>query len=246
MPSQDFKRVYVWELPVRLTHWINVLAITVLAVTGYLIARPPAILSSTEATELYWFGTVRAIHFIAAYVFLFAIILRIYWLFYGNQFGGWSAFNIFNKRAIGSLFHVLKVDVLLINEKDPVLCRFSIGHNVVASASYMVFFILFFIMIFTGFGLYADMSEWWLPNLFAWVPTALGGDMEARLLHHIVMWFIVFIIIVHVYLALYHGWLEGRGEISSMISGYKFVCKDRVQVQMDLLERIKDPDDIID
>jgi Ni/Fe-hydrogenase 1 B-type cytochrome subunit len=246
MPTRDFKRVYVWELPVRLFHWLNALAITVLAVTGYIIARPPAILSSTEATDLYWFGILRATHFIAAYVFLFALILRVYWLFVGNQFGSWSAYNVFNKRAMGSLVHVIKTDILLINEKDPIICRFSIGHNVVAASAYIVFFILFLIMIFTGFGLYADMSEWWLPNLFAWVPAAMGGDMEARFLHHITMWFIVFIVIIHVYLVLYHGWLEGRGEVSSMISGYKFVCKDRVKQQMDLLDRIKDPDEIGD
>ncbi|RLD25486.1 MAG: Ni/Fe-hydrogenase, b-type cytochrome subunit, partial [Bacteroidetes bacterium] len=27
MPTRDFKRVYVWELPVRLFHWINAGAI---------------------------------------------------------------------------------------------------------------------------------------------------------------------------------------------------------------------------
>lgn len=243
MPTRDFKRVYVWELPVRLFHWINAGAILVLAVTGYLIARPPAILSSTDATELYWFGTIRAIHFISAYLFLFALVLRIYWAFVGNQFSGWRSYKIFNKRGLSSFYHVIKTDILLINEKDPILCRFSIGHNVVAAMAYLGFFVLFLIMIFTGFGLYADMSEWWLPDLFAWVPSALGGDFPTRLIHHITMWFIIFIIIVHIYLVFYHEWLEGRGEVSSMFSGYKFVCKDRVQEQMDLLDRIKDPDE---
>ena len=34
------KTVFVYEAPVRLWHWINALAITVLALTGYLIASP--------------------------------------------------------------------------------------------------------------------------------------------------------------------------------------------------------------
>ena len=34
------KRVYVWELPVRLTHWLNFLTIIVLCFTGYYISRP--------------------------------------------------------------------------------------------------------------------------------------------------------------------------------------------------------------
>src|SRR6056297_847521 len=32
--------VYVYEVPVRLWHWVNALAIVVLCVTGYLIAKP--------------------------------------------------------------------------------------------------------------------------------------------------------------------------------------------------------------
>ena len=31
---------YVWEWPVRLTHWFNMLAIVVLSVTGYYIGHP--------------------------------------------------------------------------------------------------------------------------------------------------------------------------------------------------------------
>ena len=45
-----FKRVYVWELPVRVYHWLNALCVLVLTVTGILIAHPPAFASATEAS----------------------------------------------------------------------------------------------------------------------------------------------------------------------------------------------------
>ena len=61
---RNFKRVYVWELPVRIFHWLNVLSLTVLIVTGFIIANPPAILSSAEATNLQTFGLIRFIHFV--------------------------------------------------------------------------------------------------------------------------------------------------------------------------------------
>jgi Ni/Fe-hydrogenase 1 B-type cytochrome subunit len=244
MATRDFKRVYVWELPVRVFHWLNAFSILVLSITGYVIADPPAILSSMEANDLYWFGWIRSIHFVTAYVFVFAIIFRLYWLIVGNQFGGWRGFAIFNKRGFNSFLHVVKTDVLLINEKDPILCRFSIGHNVVAAFAYIGFLVLFLIMIFTGFGLYADMSEWWFPELFAWVPSVFGGDFAVRLLHHLTMWVILAITIIHIYLVFYHEWLEGRGEVSSMFSGYKFVCATRVKAEMDLLEEIVDPEEV--
>ncbi len=75
--TYDFKRVLVWELPVRIFHWLNALCITVLAVTGFIIAYPPALMSTAEAVDSYWFGTVRTIHFVTAYVFLLNAIVRV-------------------------------------------------------------------------------------------------------------------------------------------------------------------------
>ena len=40
MSSAAVRRVYVWQLPVRLYHWINALCILVLFLTGLYIATP--------------------------------------------------------------------------------------------------------------------------------------------------------------------------------------------------------------
>jgi len=227
--TNDFKRVLVWELPVRIFHWLNALSITVLIITGLIIANPPAILSNVEASESYWFGTIRAIHFISAYVFLLNAIARIYWAFRGNYYANWRAFIPFSKKARQNILHVLKVDIFLQNEEKEVLKNISVGHNYVASFSYLILFFLALVQIFTGFGLYAPTSGWWLPKLFAWVPDFLGGDAPTRLIHHISTWLFIIFTLIHVYLVFYHDWLEGRGESSSMISGYKFVRKERIE-----------------
>ena len=229
MKTRNFKRVYVWELPVRIFHWLNALSITVLAITGFIIADPPAILSNAEASEIYWFGTVRFIHFTAAYIFFFNMILRIYWSFVGNQFSSWKAFWPFNKKMWHNLKHVFKIDILLQNEKVHDIKNISIGHNSVAAISYVALFVLAIIQIFTGFGLYASTSGWWLPKLFDWVVPFLGGDFAARTIHHISTWIFIFFTMIHVYLVFYHDWLEGRGEVSSMFGGYKFVREERLE-----------------
>ena len=36
----DYRRVYVWEIPVRAYHWINAIVLVVLCITGYLIGAP--------------------------------------------------------------------------------------------------------------------------------------------------------------------------------------------------------------
>lgn len=229
METKNFKRVYVWEIPVRIFHWTNVLSITMLTITGFIIADPPAILSNIEATDLHTFGLVRFAHFTAAYIFFFNMILRIYWAFVGNQFASWKAFWPFSKKMWNNFIHVLKIDILLFNEDEEDLSNVSIGHNSVASLSYIALFLLGLIQVFTGFALYADMATWGLPKLFYWVIPFLGGEFITRTVHHITMWGFILFSIVHVYLVFYHDWLEGRGEVSSMFGGYKFVRRKRIK-----------------
>ena len=212
----------------RIFHWINVLCIVVLAATGFIIADPPAILSSAEASESYWFGTVRFIHFTAAYIFFFNMLLRLYWAFVGNRFSNWRAFLPFSKKMRKNILHVLRVDILLQHDKTEDIRNISVGHNAVAAISYVALFIIALVQVFTGFGLYADTSGWWLPKLFGWVVPLFGGDFIVRTIHHIATWFFIFFTLVHVYLVFYHDWLEGRGEVSSMFGGYKFVSEERL------------------
>ena len=69
MQTVVMQRHYVWELPVRLYHWVNAAAVLALCATGYLIGRPMPIVEASEASFSYWFGTVRFVHFVAAFVF---------------------------------------------------------------------------------------------------------------------------------------------------------------------------------
>ena len=230
MPTQDYKRAYVWQLPVRIFHWVNALAITVLIITGLLISHPPAILSANEASEQFWFGYVRKIHFMSAYLMVAVLLMRVYWAFKGNKYSDWKVFFPFNKEGLTSVCHTIKYDVFLQNPKVYDYKKsVSVGHNNIAAISYLIMFILAIVMIATGFGLYSDNASWFLPKMFAWVPEFLGGDMNTRVLHHLTMWAFILFALVHVYLVLFHDWLEGRGESSAMISGYKFVRAERAK-----------------
>ena len=219
MKIHHLRRVYVWELPVRIYHWLNALTIVVLCVTGYLIGNPPAILSGREASDVYWFGTVRYVHFAAAYVFLFNFIFRLYWGFVGNKYADWKNFIPVNMSFFREMWNVMRIDILLKKNKD----HMSVGHNAMAGFIYFMLFIAFVIQVITGFGLYADTSQWWFPQLFAWVPEALGGQFFTRQLQHAAMWGFILFSLIHIYLVFYHDYVEGRGEISSMGGGWKFI-----------------------
>ncbi len=64
MEKVSVKRVYVWQTPVRVYHWLNAISVLALCITGYIIGSPPALQSGSEASFSYWFGNIRFIHFI--------------------------------------------------------------------------------------------------------------------------------------------------------------------------------------
>lgn len=223
MNTTTVRRLYVWQLPVRLYHWMNALSITILAITGYLIGRPIALQISAEASYSYWFGTVRFIHFVAAFFFFFNFLFRIYWGFVGNRFSDWKNFVPLNKKQWKEMTDVLRIDILLAKEKP----LESIGHNALAGFTYFITFLAFLFQSLTGFGMYSAMSTSFLPQMFAWIVPLMGGDFAVRQWHHISMWFFVIFSMIHVYLVFYHDYVEGRGITSSMVGGWKFIEEDR-------------------
>ena len=186
-PAPVFRRVYVWELPVRLYHWLNALCVLVLTVTGILIAHPPAFASATEASFSYWFGINRFIHFATAYVFFFNFAFRIYWGFVGNQFADWRNFLPLRAHSFGRCGAVLRVDVLQATNK-PIE---AVGHNALAYFTYFVMFLVFLFQVVSGFAMYASMSKAWFPQLFTWAVPLFGGEYALRQWHYMAMWFFI-------------------------------------------------------
>lgn len=214
----DYWRVYVWELPVRLYHWVNALCVVVLCVTGYLIGKPLAITYSSEAYQQYWFGTVRFLHFVTAFVFFFNFLVRIYWGFVGNKYARWNNFIPTHRAQWREMVEIMKVDVLQTRLRGLI----TLGHNALAGVIYFLSFLAFLFQSITGFALYSSMSHSWFPRMFAWITPLMGGDFAVRQWHHIFMWVFIWFTLVHVYLVFYHDYLEGRGTTSSMVGGWKF------------------------
>ena len=90
--KKRLREVYVWELPVRIYHWVNALCIVILCITGFIIADPPAILNASEAYFSYWFGVVRFIHFVAAFVFFSTSVFPCIGDLWETCFARWNNF----------------------------------------------------------------------------------------------------------------------------------------------------------
>jgi len=222
VPTAAYRRVFVWEMPVRLYHWVNAVCVAVLIVTGFLIGAPVGVTYSNEAYQQYWFGTVRFLHFVTAFVYFFNFLVRIYWGFVGNRFARWYNFIPWTREHWREMVEILRVDVLQTKARG----KISVGHNALAGLIYFLSFVVFLFQALTGFALYSSMSKSLLPKLFTWILPVMGGDFAVRQWHHALMWFFVVFTIVHVYLVFYHDYVEGRGTTSSMVGGWKFERED--------------------
>jgi Ni/Fe-hydrogenase 1 B-type cytochrome subunit len=215
----EYRQVYVWELPVRVYHWINAVAMVGLCVTGYLIGAPIRAFYAAEAYQQYWFGCVRFVHFVCAAIYMFNFAARIYWGFVGNKYARWYNYFPITSAQRQEIVDVIKADVLQVKLHGSL----SIGHNAMAALTYFFTFLAFIFQSITGLALYSSMSTSWFPRLFRWIVPLMGGEFGVRFWHHTFLWFFVCFIIVHVYLAFYHDYIEGRGTVSSIIGGWKFI-----------------------
>lgn len=220
----DLREVYVWELPVRVWHWVNVICIIMLCLTGYLIGDPLVLGGHLEASESYFFGIIRFTHFLFSFVFFFNYVMRTYWGFAGNKYARWDNFIPYKKEHWQEFWAVVRVDILQIKHQNIE----SIGHNRLASFTYFIIFLCFLMQSLTGFGMYAAMSDGWFPKMFAWIVPVLGGDEMTRHIHHILMWIFIIFSMIHIYLCFYHDYVERRGVTSSMIGGWKFIEKEQI------------------
>lgn len=218
-PSGDYHWVYLWEWPIRAMHWLAVVCIVVLVVTGFYIGRPYFI-TSGEASAHYLMGWVRFLHFAAAGLLVATAIIRLYWMFAGNEFERWRA--LFPVRASDwvNLWKQVKFYLMIRPEEAPQY----LGHNPLQQLSYTALYGIALTQVITGFAMYGQSRpEGFWYTLFGWVVPFLGGIQIVHFVHHILTWVFLIFIPIHIYLALRADMLERTGTISSIVSGGRFV-----------------------
>ncbi|WP_297368237.1 Ni/Fe-hydrogenase, b-type cytochrome subunit [Acidocella sp.] len=217
--------VYVYELPVRIWHWVNLFAFALLVVTGLLIASPIWPQLDGEPYHLYVMGWVREIHFVSAYIFTIGFAVRIYWMFVGNEHAReiflpavWSCAWWKNMWATIRWY-------LLIDRESPI----EVGHNPLAQAAMFLFFVLgALFQIVTGFALYGEGAGGWSAKLFtSWVIPLFGGSMEVHTWHHLAMWYILVFVIIHVYMVIREDIMSRASIVSAMINGWRMFKDNR-------------------
>ncbi len=206
-------RIYVWEFPVRVAHWLIALSIVVLSVTGFYIGAP---FLDGDADSLIM-AYMRFVHFVAAFLFTVCVLVRMYWWFAGNKYAKLNQFIPTSKE---------RFDNTVCTASFYAFCRKDLphypGHTGLAGLSYTFLFCLYIFQIVTGFAMLS------LAHGGGAIWTMLGGwslglmnVAYLRLVHHLIMWVIGLFVIVHIYISWHNDLIERNGLMSSMFSGYK-------------------------
>jgi Ni/Fe-hydrogenase 1 B-type cytochrome subunit len=209
---EGIERVYVWDLLVRMTHWITMICVFMLALTGVYIGDPFLIPAGPQ-NEQFVMATMKTVHFYTAIIFTLAVASRI------AYYARWHQFVPMSPRRRRDVFGMLKFYMFL--SKEPPM---NVGHNPLAGSFYLLVFALYLVMIFTGFALYSVSSVGYM-QMWEFLVPIFGGLQTTRWIHHLAMWFILGFVAHHIWSAMLVSRVEGMGLIDSLFSGYKFLPK---------------------
>jgi Ni/Fe-hydrogenase b-type cytochrome subunit len=210
-------RVPVWPATLRWLHWLNVLAIVLLTITGFYIADPFFRPGPGTIGSGYFMGYVRFVHYAVAWGWITLGVIRLYLLFFSrNRFVRWPTLWPLKSRSdVRNLGRTLSAYLLIHPDESPTY----IAHNPLQQLTYTAVYVMSLVQVFTGlalYGLYNSRSGFW--SLFEW-PFEWLGIPATRLIHYLIMLLFWAFLILHIYLSVRADTIERHGGVSAMISG---------------------------
>lgn len=218
----EIVRVYVWELPVRIAHWLIAGAIVVLSATGIYMGRPFMTVPGA-AGESFVMGWIKVVHGYVAYVFIAALVMRFIWMFTGNNYSHWDKFILVRKERRRGFWPIVAFYSFL-RDKPPAY----VGHNPVAATAYLMVYGLCLVMVLTGLIMRGASTETSVIAFFGSWAELFGGLPMVRWIHHVVMWLLLGFTVHHVYSAVLMATIDADGTLDSIVCGNKWEHKSHL------------------
>ncbi len=221
IPGSDYSEVYLVvrtrSILACILHWTLFCSVVTLAITGLYISYPMFYYGQGEAYQAFAMANMREIHFIAATVMIVGFIARFYLAFTQSCNKDIKQFiptprNIVNAVKLAKYFLTLRGEHSHFRFINPLG-----GIGVFTMSALML------LQVITGFILYfpgADSGIWWW-GVQTPLESLLGGQQNVRLIHHITLYLLTFVVLIHVYMQLWKNSVFPESDISSIIAGYK-------------------------
>lgn len=179
-------------LSARGTHWIHLVAMVVLAFTGFFIHFPFGGLDMQ---------LMRTLHFVFMWIVCINLVVRVVLVFVlktanvkGTRevSGDWVNFTP-QRENRGQLFPTVAY-YLFLKKLHPR----SGKYNPLQKMAYVLMQVLLVAQAYTGFAIYGPSDQ---MAFFAAGTDLLGGLMVMRMIHYFIMWAFILITMIHVYLS---------------------------------------------
>lgn len=197
-------------LIIRLTHWLNVVALYIMITSGFRIYNASPLFGFTFPlwmTTGGWLEGARQWHFFAMWIFGANGVI---WLLFNLLSRHGRTTTLFRKRDISGVLPMIQY-YLRLRKQQPA----SGKYNPLQKLAYTTVIVLAIGIVLTGIAIY------W-PVQFSWV-TAIFGDYDsARVWHFLFMSSLLLFFFGHVFMVLNAGWKNFLG----MITGGKKSFRD--------------------
>jgi cytochrome b len=230
------EQIFVWSRKIRLFHWINVIAITLLIAIGLIIFNAKMIGVSTDGKIL-----LKSIHVIVGYVFAINLIFRFIIGFIGKAHERWSKVLPFTKGYTQELVEFKK-------QKKSVYK----GHN--PAGKLMVFALMTLMSIQLISGLVIAGTDIYYPPFGKYFASSIAIDKQQIEMikpyskdnvdevafkamrdirkpfitaHVYAFYCLLFLIPLHILGVIIAERREKTALVSAMITGYKYLPKDK-------------------
>jgi Ni/Fe-hydrogenase 1 B-type cytochrome subunit len=216
---EKIESVKKWSIAIMINHWTMALAVFVLIATGFYIADPLTIYEG-ETVSKFSMGNFRFWHILFGVLLTFLFIWRIYLAFFSRFRADWKDFLAWTHWDC--TYRQIRF-YLLIDKEAPQHeeCYGPMQSLAYLGLMFMVLFIVITGLILMGANYQAGLTGL-MYKILRPVENLMGGLAVVRYAHHIVTWFFILFIVVHVYMAFWYDAILKEGTVSSMISGRLF------------------------
>lgn len=204
----------------RLHHWVRVLSIIMLTITGFYIAYPFVESNVNAEPTNFMYAFFRSWHVIFGFVAIAMALAKTYYFFFVKS----DRAEIRSVKDVFSLKNWSKqIGYYFLVTKHPALTG---AYNVIQFLAYVGFYIMMTGLILTGLILYVHVYHEGLGGLLyepmRYFEVMFGGLANVREWHHLLMWGVIIFVVAHVYMAVFNAVYGKEGTIESIISGYKW------------------------
>ncbi|MGB5918965.1 Ni/Fe-hydrogenase, b-type cytochrome subunit [Arcobacter sp.] len=214
------ERKYEFSGVLRLNHWIRVVTLLILVVTGFYLAKPFLTPFVSDEPVNFMNALWRFWHLVFGFVLIATTIFKVYLFIFDRQ----------SRTERVSFFDFISPKIWIKQIKYYMLIgRHPEGRGIYNPLQFIAYFMIFmtlFLVSLTGLILYMhgyhDGLAGFLMPLLRPIEVLMGGLANVRELHHLTMWVFLIFIPIHIYMAVFNSVYGKSGSMDTIFSGYSW------------------------